>query len=82
VDNSIGGGIFVTVDNADIPLYLYEMEYPMCQDDFDIIMANTVGTVQFNMNGQAYRRGWISELTYNHHRGVATIKLISKNNGN
>jgi hypothetical protein len=82
LDNSIGGGIFVTVDNTDIPIYLYEMEYPMCQDDFDIIMANTVGTVQFNMSGQPYRRGWISELTYNHTRGVATIKLISKNNGN
>jgi hypothetical protein len=82
LDNSIGGGIFVTVDNTDIPIYLYEMEYPMCQDDFDIIMANTVGTVQFNMSGQPYRRGWISELTFNHNRGVATIKLISKNNGN
>jgi hypothetical protein len=82
LDNSIGGGIFVTVDNADIPIYLYEMEYPMCQDDFDIIMANTVGTVQFNMSGQPVRRGWISELTFNHTRGVATIKLISKNNGN
>ena len=82
LDNSIGGGIFVTVDKTDIPIYLYEMEYPMCQDDFDIIMANTVGTVQFNMSGQPYRRGWISELTYNHTRGVATIKLISKNNGN
>lgn len=82
LDNSIGGGIFVTVDKTDIPIYLYEMEYPMCQDDFDIIMANTVGTVQFNMSGQPLRRGWISELTYNHTRGVATIKLISKNNGN
>lgn len=82
LDNSIGGGIFVTVDNTDIPIYLYEMEYPMCQDDFDIIMANTVGTVQFNMSGQPLRRGWISELTFNHTRGVATIKLISKNNGN
>ena len=82
LDNSIGGGIFVTVDNADIPIYLYEMEYPMCQDDFDIIMANTVGTVQFNMSGQPVRRGWISELTFNHTRGVASIKLISKNNGN
>ena len=82
LDNSIGGGIFVTVDNADVPIYLYEMEYPMCQNDFDIIMANTVGTVQFNMNGQPFRRGWISELTFNHNRGVATIKLISKNNGN
>lgn len=82
LDNSIGGGIFVTVDNTDIPIYLYEMEYPMCQDDFNTIMANTVGTVQFNMSGQPYRRGWISELTYNHTRGVATIKLISKNNGN
>ena len=82
LDNSIGGGIFVTVDNADIPIYLYEMEYPMCQDDFNIIMANTVGTVQFNMSGQPLRRGWISELTFNHTRGVATIKLISKNNGN
>ena len=42
VDNSIGGGIFVAIDNADIPIYLYEMEYPMCQDDFDIIMANKI----------------------------------------
>jgi len=70
------------VDEADFPIYLYEMTYPMCQDEFDTIMANTVGTVQFNMNGQPYRRGWINELTYNHQQGVATIKLISKNNGN
>lgn len=82
IDNSIGGGIFVPVDNTDYPIYLYEMNYPMCQDEFDAIMANTVGNIQFNMNGQSYRRGWISELTYNHNRGVATIKLISKNNGN
>lgn len=82
VDNSIGGGVFLQVDKADFPIYLYEMTYPMCQDEFDTIMANTVGTVQFNMNGQPYRRGWINELTYNHQQGVATIKLISKNNGN
>ena len=82
VDNSIGGGLFLQVDAADFPIYLYEMIYPMCQSEFDTIMANTVGTVQFNMNGHAYRRGWINELTYNHQQGVATIKLISRNNGN
>lgn len=82
VDNSIGGGVFLQVDNSDIPIYLYEMTYPMCQSEFDTIMANTVGTIEFNMNGQPYRRGWINELTYNHQQGVATIKLISKNNGN
>ena len=82
LDNSIGGGVFLQVDSADFPIYLYEITYPMCQDEFDTIMANTVGTVQFNMNGQPYRRGWINELTYNHQQGVATIKLISKNNGN
>ena len=82
VDNSIGGGLFLQVDAADFPIYLYEMIYPMCQSEFDTIMANTVGTVQFNMNGQAYRRGWINELTYNHQQGIATIKLISRNNGN
>lgn len=82
LDNSIGGGVFLRVDNADIPIYIYEMTYPMCQSEFDTIMANTVGTIQFNMNGQPYRRGWINELTYNHQQGVATIKLISKNNGN
>lgn len=82
VDNSIGGGVFLQVDEADFPIYLYEMTYPMCQDEFDTIMANTVGTIEFNMNGQPYRRGWINELTYNHQQGVATIKLISKNNGN
>lgn len=82
LDNSIGGGVFLRVDNADIPIYIYEMTYPMCQSEFDTIMANTVGTIQFNMNGQPYRRGWINELTYNHQQGLATIKLISKNNGN
>lgn len=82
IDNSIGGGLFLQVDSADFPIYLYEITYPMCQDEFDTIMANTVGTVQFNMNGQPYRRGWINELTYNHQQGIATIKLISKNNGN
>ena len=45
-------------------------------------MANTVGAIEFNMNGQAYRRGWINELTFNHQQGIATIKLISNNNGN
>jgi hypothetical protein len=82
IDNTIGGGTFIEVDNNDYPIYLYEMTYPMCQDEFDTIMANTVGTIQFNMNGQSYRQGWISELTFNHQQGMATIKLISKNNGN
>ena len=44
--------------------------------------ANTVGTIQFNMNGQSYRQGSISELRFNHQEGKASIKLISKNNGN
>lgn len=82
IDNSIGGGLFLQVDNTDLPIYIYEMTYPMCQSDFDTIMANTVGTVQFNMSGQPLRKGWINELTYNHQQGLATIKLISKNNGN
>lgn len=82
IDNSIGGGIFLLVDASDFPIYLYEMTYPMCQSEFDTIMANTVGAIEFNMNGQAYRRGWINELTFNHQQGIATIKLISNNNGN
>ena len=82
VDNTIGGGLFVQVDTLDTPIYTFEFEYPMCQEDFDAIMANTVGLIQFNMNGQPYRYGWISELTYNHMQGMANIKLISKNNGN
>lgn len=82
IDNTIGGGLFVPVDNTDFPIYLYEMTYPMCQEEFDTIMANTVGTIQFNMNGQSYRQGSISELRFNHQEGKASIKLISKNNGN
>jgi len=82
IDNTIGGGLFVPIDNTDFPIYLYEMTYPMCQEEFDTIMANTVGTIQFNMNGQSYRQGSISELRFNHQEGKASIKLISKNNGN
>jgi len=82
IDNTIGGGLFVPVNNTDFPIYLYEMTYPMCQEEFDTIMANTVGTIQFNMNGQSFRQGSISELRFNHQEGKASIKLISKNNGN
>lgn len=82
VDNTLGGGLFQEANTFDYPIYTYEFKYPMCQSEFDTIMANTVGTVQFNMQGQSYRQGWIQELSYNHFEGMANIKLISKNNGN
>lgn len=82
VDNTIGGGLFVESNDFDFPIYTYEFKYPMCQEEFDTIMANTVGTIQFNMEGQSFRQGWIQELSFNHFEGMANIKLISKNNGN
>lgn len=71
VDTSITGGVFLDADPNDIKVQLHRFNYPMSQSQFDTILANPIGRIQFNMEGQSPRFGWIKELKYNHTNGVA-----------
>jgi len=71
VDTTITGGVFPDADPNDIKVQLHRFNYPMSQSQFDTILANPIGRIQFNMEGQSPRFGWIKELKYNHTNGVA-----------
>lgn len=71
VDTTITGGVFLDADPNDIKVQLHRFNYPMSQSQFDTILANPIGRIQFNMEGQSPRFGWIKELKYNHTNGVA-----------
>lgn len=69
------GGIFVNVDQQNIRVKLHKFTYPMTQTDFDGILANPVGRMSFNMQGQDPRFGWIREIKYNHTTSLAEVTL-------
>ena len=71
VDTTITGGVFLDADPNDIKVQLHRFNYPMSQSQFDTILANPIGRIQFNMEGQQPRFGWIKELKYNHTNGIA-----------
>lgn len=71
VDTTITGGVFLDADPNDIKVQLHRFNYPMSQSQFDTILANPIGRIQFNMEGQQPRFGWIKELKYNHTNAVA-----------
>ena len=71
VDTTITGAVFLDADPNDIKVQLHRFNYPMSQSQFDTILANPIGRIQFNMEGQSPRFGWIKELKYNHTNGVA-----------
>lgn len=52
--------------------------YPMSQSQFKDIMANPLGTVQYQCNDGTIKEGYISELTYTPEEGKATFTLIPK----
>lgn len=75
--NTIGGAAFNTYDPSLYPVFTYSFDYPITDDDFDVLVANPIGRIGFAMEGQAFRYGWIKEITYNHVSKLANIKLIS-----
>lgn len=79
--NTIGGGTYETYDPNDYPVLIHEFQYPLTNTEWDAIIANPIGRIAFNMNGQAYRGGWIDDISYNHITKTANFKLItSKSN--
>lgn len=78
--NTIGGGIYETYEPNDYPVITYEFDYPIEKSQFDAIVSNPLGKIAFNMDGQAFRFGWIKELTYNHIKKTASMKLFARQN--
>jgi hypothetical protein len=85
-NNTVGGGEFQVYDTDDFPIQIHEFEYKMSIADFQNIQANSKNSYGFYTNIDRIRYGWISELKYNHYKGVAQVKLItdkrSQSNGN
>ena len=77
VDTSITGGVFLDADPDDIKVQLHRFNYPMTQAQFDTILANPIGKIQFGMDGQNPRFGWIKELKYNHTTATAEFILTT-----
>lgn len=76
-DNTIGGGTFQIIDPKDFPVINYDFEVPLSSNNFNTILNNTSGKIGFNMQGQAFRYGWIKEINYNHIDKKASLKLIT-----
>ncbi len=75
--NTIGGAAFNTYDPSEYPVFTYSFDFPITDDDFDVLVANPIGRIGFAMENQAFRYGWIKDITYNHVSKLANIKLIS-----
>ena len=76
--NTIGGGVYETFSPRDYPVLLYDFECPIDKASFDTIVSNPIARIAFNTDGQAFRYGWIKDLTYNHVKKTATFKLFAK----
>jgi len=56
---------------------LHRFNYPMSQSEFDVILANPTGRIQFAMEGQQPRFGWIKQMKYNHTTATAEFVLTT-----
>ena len=75
--NTIGGAAFNTYNPQDYPVFTYDFEYPITDDEFDVLVANPIGRIAFNMENQPFRYGWIKEITYDHVKKIGSFKLIT-----
>lgn len=76
-DNTLDGGIWETYDPDTFPVRIHEFDYPMPKNDFEAIVASPYGYAEFGMAGQPLRRGLIKEITYNHAKATASVKLLT-----
>ena len=81
-DNTVAGGDFQLIDPNEYPVLLHEFEYPITDDEFDLIVADPTARIQFGMNNQAYRAAWIQDIQYDHVTKKCTFKLVTTRNAN
>ena len=77
IANTIGGAAYNTYDPSVYPVFTYDFEYPITDNEFDILVANPIGKIAFNMEGQNLRYGWIKDITYDHVKKIGNFKLIT-----
>lgn len=75
--NTIAGGIYQDVNSDNYAIYLYDFEYPLSYTVWESIINNPIGYINFAMNGDETKRGWIKEATYDYVKGLATFRLIT-----
>lgn len=77
VANTIGGAAYNTYNPEDYPVLTYSFEYPLTDNQFNTLILNPIGKIGFSMASQAFRYGWVKDISYNHINKSATIKLIT-----
>ena len=75
--NTIAGGIYQEVDSGNYAIYLYDFEYPLSYEQWELIISNPIGYINFAMNGDETKRGWIKEASYDYIKSIATFRLIT-----
>ncbi len=78
--NTVAGGVFQQIDGSDIAIKNYTFDYPLSYNNWQTIINNLTGKVVFSMQGQAKRKGYIKELTYNHITSMAKVTLVTDKN--
>ncbi len=79
-----GGGIYQTYDPDDYSVLLSSFQYPFNDSDYQNILANVRGQLQYNLKDKKSRVGWIETIKFNHFTNKMDIVLNSnkKLNGN
>lgn len=75
--SSTGGGIYQTYNPEDYPVFTHEFKYPLTKTEFNTLTTDPKGLINFRVNAEQYKQGWIDNIKYNHKDGIADIKLIS-----
>lgn len=79
-----GGGIYQTYDPDDYSVLLSSFQYPFNDSDYQNILSNVRGQLQYNLKDKKSRVGWIETIKFNHFTNKMDIVLNSNNklNGN
>lgn len=80
--NAGAGGVYAVIDSNSYPTYRHEFTYPLSLSQADLLRSNPNGVIEFAMQGQAARKGWIESVKINENSGVAKFVLSSTKNLN
>jgi hypothetical protein len=76
--DSSSGGEYAVVDGDDYAPFRHEFEYPITREQWQSIKANPLGLIQFRMNGQAYRYGWIEDIKRPNYKNAKVVLNSTK----
>ncbi|REJ84539.1 MAG: hypothetical protein DWQ44_08935 [Bacteroidetes bacterium] len=74
--NSIGGGLWKTIDSADFPALFFSFNAPLSFDQYKQIIQSPSGAVEFGTDEKNYI-AWVDNLKHNLRTGMGTFSLSS-----